>query len=85
MNLLINCATTKPMGNKTTAYFTSLIRESKEFDGREKEILIKRLENKKLQTIGRKYKITAERIRQIEERALHKFKEKIIQLRLLDQ
>lgn len=66
-------------------YFTSLIRESKEFDGREKEILIRRLKNKKLQTIGRKYKITAERIRQIEERALNKFKEKVIQLRLLDQ
>lgn len=73
------------MGNKTTAYFTSFIRESKEFDGREKEILIRRLRNKRLKTIGKKYKITAERIRQIEERALNKFKEKVIQLRLLDQ
>lgn len=73
------------MGNKTTAYFTSFIQDSKEFDAREKEILIKRLKNKKLETIGRKYKITAERIRQIEKRALHKFKEKAIQLRLLDQ
>lgn len=73
------------MSNQTIVYFASFIKDSKEFDGREKEILIKRLKNKKLQTIGRKYKITAERIRQIEEKALHKFKEKTIQLRLLDQ
>ena len=72
------------MANQTIKYFSSLISDSRELKGKEKEILRRRLKNHHLKKIGRKYKVTAERIRQIEEQALRKFTKKILQLLLID-
>ncbi|MDP3941469.1 MAG: sigma factor-like helix-turn-helix DNA-binding protein [bacterium] len=72
------------MANQTLRYFASLLRDSHELNAKEKDILLRRLKNQKLRKIGRKYKVTAERIRQIEEHALQKFTKKILQLLLLD-
>lgn len=73
------------MGNKTIGHFVSIITESNKLNKREKEILIKRTKGKTLKKIGRKYKITAERIRQIEEVAIAKLLKKIHQLMLFDK
>ena len=72
------------MSSQTRDYFISFIQNAKEISRKEKEILIKRLRAQKLEKIGRKYKVTAERIRQIEKGALLKFGKKITQLLLLD-
>lgn len=72
------------MSSQTEDYFISFIQNAKELSGKEKEILIKRLRAQRLKRIGRKYKVTAERIRQIEKKALAKFGKKITQLLLLD-
>lgn len=72
------------MSSQTWDYFISVIQGAKELNKKEKEILIRRLKTQNLKKIGRKYKITAERIRQIEKDALTKFKKKMIQLLLLD-
>ena len=72
------------MGNRTIKYFISIVQNSKELSKKEKEILIKRLRDKTLEKIGKKYKVSAERIRQIEEKALLKFIQKICQLNLFD-
>ena len=72
------------MANQTIKYFSSLVSDSRELNRREKEILRRRLKNHHLKKIGRKYKVTGERIRQIEEHALQKFTQKILQLLLLD-
>ncbi|OGK34281.1 hypothetical protein A3A46_00610 [Candidatus Roizmanbacteria bacterium RIFCSPLOWO2_01_FULL_37_13] len=72
------------MSNQSIEYFASIIRDSKELTHREKEILLYRLKKKTLNKIGRKQKVTGERVRQIEKRALTKFKRKINQLLLFD-
>ena len=72
------------MSSQTLKYFNSIISHAKELNRKEKEILIKRLKKQKLQKIGKKYKVTAERVRQIEKEALLKFKKKMIQLMLFD-
>lgn len=72
------------MANQTIRYFSSLLRESHELNAKEKDILHRRLKNQHLKKIGRKYKVTAERIRQIEEHALGKFTKKVLQLLLVD-
>ena len=72
------------MSNQTGKYFTSIIKNAKELNRKEKEILVRRLKKQKLERIGRKYKVTGERIRQIENEALLKFKRKMIQLMLFD-
>lgn len=72
------------MSNQTIAYFTSIVKSSKELSRREKEILIKRLQDKTLEKIAKKYKVSGERIRQLEEKALLKFIAKICQLNLFD-
>ncbi|OGH41951.1 MAG: hypothetical protein A3H79_00050 [Candidatus Levybacteria bacterium RIFCSPLOWO2_02_FULL_36_8b] len=72
------------MSNRTVDYFISIVKNSKELTKKEKEILTKRLKNKTLEKIGKKYKVTAERVRQIEEKALIKFIAKICQLNLFD-
>jgi len=72
------------MGNQTIKYFVSLIRNAKELKKKEKDILIKRLKNVTLENIGKKYKVTAERVRQIEEKSLKKFIDKMCQLMLFD-
>jgi DNA-directed RNA polymerase sigma subunit (sigma70/sigma32) len=72
------------MANQTIKYFSALISDSRELNAKEKDILRRRLKNNHLRKIGRKYKVTAERIRQIEEHALEKFTQKILQLLLID-
>lgn len=72
------------MSSQTITYFISIIKNAKEFNRKEKEILVKRLKKQKLEKIGRKYKVTGERIRQIEKEALLKFKKKMVQLILFD-
>ena len=72
------------MSSQTWEYFSTIVKNSKELNKKEKEVLIKRLRAQSLEKIGNKYKVTAERIRQIEKEALLKFKKKIIQLLLID-
>lgn len=73
------------LGNNTVRYFRDIIVGSSELTKKEKEILLKRLSSFTLETIAKKYHVTAERIRQIEESAIKKFHAKICQLVLLDQ
>lgn len=73
------------MRNKTVNYFKSLIEKSDKLKPKEKEILLKRLDGKTLERIGKKYKVSAERIRQIEEVALIKLMKKIYQLLLFEK
>jgi len=72
------------MANQSIAYFAYIIKNSKDLTRREKEILLFRLKKKILKKIGRKYKLSGERIRQIEKEALQKFVKKINQLLLFD-
>lgn len=72
------------MANKTLSYFRSQITASKELNKREKEILSLRLSRTKLTKIGKRYKITAERVRQIEGAAITKLIRKTMQLLLFD-
>ncbi len=72
------------MSNQTVLYFTSFIRNARELNHKEKEILLGRLKKKRLKSIGRKYKVSAEWVRQLEKHALHKFFKKINQLLLFD-
>lgn len=70
------------MPNQTIGYFINLIIKSRRLLPKEEDILVKRLKRKKLKQIGRKYKVTYERIRQIEKRALKKLSSKIFQEKL---
>lgn len=72
------------VANQTVRYFIKIVKGSHELSKKEKEILIARLEEKTLEKIGKKYKLTAERIRQIEEDAIKKFLAKVNQLFLFD-
>lgn len=81
---LVLCYNTGKMSSQTFAYFKSVVQHSKELNRREKEIVLRRLEKKPLHRIGRKYKLTGERIRQIEKGALCKFIKKTCQLILID-
>ena len=73
------------MRNKTVSHFISIINASNKIDEKEKEILIGRIKGETLDKIGKKYKITAERIRQKENIAIEKFIKKIYQLILFDK
>lgn len=72
------------MANQTKAYFKNLIEVSRELSRKEKDILTARLSEKTLRKIGRKYKITAERIRQVEKNILAKLIKRTRQLLLFD-
>jgi DNA-directed RNA polymerase sigma subunit (sigma70/sigma32) len=72
------------MSSKTLAYFKSFIQNSKLLGKKEKDILIRRLGKKTLKKIARRYKLSDERIRQIEKEALIKFHKKNCQMILLD-
>ena len=73
------------MNNRTIAYFTSLIQKSDKLKDKEKVILLLRLRRKTLEKIGKKYKVSGERVRQIESVALMKLIKKIYQLVLFDR
>lgn len=72
------------MSNRTVGYFASIIKNSKELNKKEKEVLVKRLKDTTLEKIGKRYKVSGERVRQIEEQALLKFIKKACQLFLFD-
>ena len=72
------------MANQTIKYFSSLISDSRELNRKEKDVLLRRLKKQRLEKIGKRYKVTGERVRQIEDQALGKFTKKILQLLLLD-
>jgi len=72
------------MASKSEDYFISIIVNSKNLNKKEKDILVRRLKGITLHKIGRRYKKTAERIRQIEEASLEKIRKKISQLLLFD-
>lgn len=72
------------LANQTVRYFIKIVKNSHELSQKEKEILIARLEEKTLVKIGKKYKLSAERVRQIEEEAIRKFLAKVNQLFLFD-
>lgn len=72
------------MSTQTLLYFKTVIQNSKELNKREKDILTRRLDKITLEKIARRYKLTDERIRQIEEEALVKFLRKACQLLLFD-
>lgn len=73
------------MSNKTVGYFSSVIQTSRELNLRERDILSKRLRRHKLKKIARGYKLSPERIRQIEQGALKKIIQKKAQLLLFDE
>ena len=72
------------MSNQSVAYFALFIKNSKELTFREKEILLYRLRKKTLKKLGRKYRLSGERIRQIEKQAINKFFKKTNQLPLFN-
>lgn len=72
------------MSSQTVRYFASLVKEEKILTKKEKDVLTKRLKNDTLEKVGKKYKVSAERVRQIEEKALKKFVAKMCQLMLFD-
>lgn len=72
------------VANQTLKYFIKIVKSEKALSKKEKDILVARLQKKTLEKIGKKYKLTAERIRQIEEDAVKKFLKKINQLFLFD-
>jgi len=72
------------MRNQTIYHFISIIKQSDRINAKEKDVLIKRIEGKELREIGKRYKVTGERIRQIEKTAIMKFLKKIHQLLLFE-
>ena len=73
------------MSNKTIIHFVSQIKNSEKLTLKEKDILLNRIKGKTLEKIGKKYGLTAERIRQKEEAALLKLKKKIYQMILFNK
>lgn len=72
------------MSSQTLLYFQTVIQNSKELTHREKDILVKRLDKVTLEKISHRYKLSDERVRQIEEEGLAKFLKKACQLFLFD-
>ncbi|OGH11960.1 MAG: hypothetical protein A2857_05935 [Candidatus Levybacteria bacterium RIFCSPHIGHO2_01_FULL_36_15] len=71
--------------NKTVGYLLSLIKSSDKLNAREKDILTGRIKGETLKKIGKRYEVTAERIRQKEEEAILKLKKNIYQLILFSK
>lgn len=72
------------MSNKTVWYFIEFIKNSDKLNPKEKDILINRVKGKSLSQIGKKFKLTGERIRQKEEVAILKLMKKIYQMILFE-
>ena len=68
--------------NKTLKYFSSFVRSAPNLTGKEKEVVVKRLNKKTLQGIGEAWGLTEARIRQIESVAIRKLKSESKQLAL---
>ncbi len=73
------------MSSQSLDYFVSVINQARCLSKKEKDILVRRLKGATLEKIGRRYRLSDERIRQIEEEALLKLgNKKISQLLLFD-
>lgn len=73
------------MPNKTIGYFIDFVKKTHRLKPKEVNILVLRLKRKKLRTIGRKYKVSYERIRQIEKESLIKLDKKTYQEKLFEE
>lgn len=73
------------MNNQTIVYFIQVVKNTEFLKNKEKAILVERLKGKSLEVIGKKYKLSGERIRQIEENSLSKFFKSIKQLILFKE
>lgn len=73
------------MPNKTVGYFIDFVKKTQRLKPKEANILVLRLKRKKLRTIGRKYKVSYERIRQIEKESLLKLDKKSYQEKLFEE
>lgn len=73
------------MPNQTIGYFINWVINSNRLNPKEEDVIIRRLKRNKLRKIGRKYKVTYERIRQIEKVALKKLSSKIFQEKLFNE
>lgn len=69
-------------GNRTIRFFVSYINKLPQVTDKEKSILTSRIKSVTLTKIGKKYKVTEGRIRQIEKVALKKIKDKLYQMKL---
>lgn len=72
------------MSSQTISHFISIVKNARELDKKEKNILIKRLKGVTLKNLGKKYKVSDERIRQIEQKSLQKLIKKMCQLMLFE-
>lgn len=72
------------IANQTVKHFIKFIDKFPLLSEKERLVLSQRLQEKKLKKIGRKFKVTAERIRQIEFGAILKLKQKYRQLALFE-
>lgn len=70
------------MSNQTVTYFIDFVKSTHKLKPKEVDILTLRLKRKQLKLIGRKYKLSDERIRQIEKESLIKLKDKSYQEKL---
>jgi DNA-directed RNA polymerase sigma subunit (sigma70/sigma32) len=70
------------MSNRTLVYFIDFIKNTHKLKPKEADILMLRLKRKKLKLIGSKYKLSYERIRQIERESLKKLANKSYQEKL---
>jgi DNA-directed RNA polymerase sigma subunit (sigma70/sigma32) len=70
------------MPNQTLAYFINFVKKTDRLKPKEADVLALRLKRKKLKSIGRKYKVSYERIRQIENISLKKLNSKSYQEKL---
>ena len=70
------------MPNRTLVYFIDFLKKTHRLKPKEVDILTQRLKRRKLKTIGRKYKVSHERIRQIETQSLKKLESKSYQEQL---
>lgn len=73
------------MPNRTIGYFIDFVKKTHRLKPKEADILVLRLKKKKLSTIGHKYKVSYERIRQIEKESLIKLEKKSYQEKLFDE
>lgn len=70
------------MSSQTREHFLNFIKSTRRLEKKEKDILMARLKGATLGKIGRRYKVTGERIRQIENEALAKLRKLYYQLKL---
>jgi len=70
------------MPNRTLTHFIDFVKNTHRLKSKEADILTLRLKGKRLKSIGNKYKVSYERIRQIEKESLIKLNNKSYQEKL---